>query len=845
MNAKTHGWHKIAIAAATVALLGSPSMDAQALTLGRLTVLSSLGEPLRAEVDLPNITAAELASLQASVAPVESFNAAGLEYSAALVGLKASLQRRNDGRAYLQLTGERTVNDPFIDLILEAAWSGGLIVRDFTLLLDPPALKKPVVPPTLPQAQAQGASGAATDSAPEAKANPTAPSASEAKPTIEPAEPSAPKAVAAKAVPANNSGQRVSVKAGDTASKIANKNMMAGVSLDQMLVALLRGNPDAFVNDNVNRLRAGAIVELPNSESATQVSASEATQIVAAHSKDFGDFKRKLAEQAPKVSDNAAARAATGSVQARVEEKKAAAPGPDKLTLSKGLPSEKGNEAQIAKDREAKEAADRAAELAKNISELNKLSGATAPTSPPPTTATAAAPAAPAAVVPPPPPPPTPAVKAVVPPPPVSDEPSLIDTLLEDPVVPAAVGGAMALLAGWGLLRLGRRRKKAASGERGAVDSRLQPDSFFGASGGQRVDTNEANSGNPSSVTYSASQLDSIDDVDPVAEADVYLAYGRDLQAEEILREAERANPDRLAIQTKLLEIFAKRKDAASFENTATRVHKLTGGKGVDWSRVCDLGRTIDPANSLYQPGGAPLAKAAGYGPTNPDRTSPGPDNSATNQNPVARGPAPAASESGVDLDLDLDLDFSLDEPPVASSIRDVTGSTLTGNSAPSPATAQHGDTSRATQGDAAATRADKTAPAPSFQPVGKIPEVSLSLDDLEVPLDIASTHPARFEATSPAPIDAQPASPKMTTDSGLMEFDLGSLSMEFNRADETPVAAPMVLADDPLGTKLALAEEFISIGDEDGARALIEEVIASASGEMRSKAQLALSRLR
>jgi pilus assembly protein FimV len=65
-------------------------------------------------------------------------------------------------------------------------------------------------------------------------------------------------------------------------------------------------------------------------------------------------------------------------------------------------------------------------------------------------------------------------------------------------------------------------------------------------------------------MTYSLSQLDAIGDVDPVAEADVYLAYGRDLQAEEILKEAMRSSPERLAIRTKLLEVYAKRRDTKS-----------------------------------------------------------------------------------------------------------------------------------------------------------------------------------------------------------------------------------------------------------------------------------------
>src|SRR5678816_89436 len=103
------------------------------------------------------------------------------------------------------------------------------------------------------------------------------------------------------------------------------------------------------------------------------------------------------------------------------------------------------------------------------------------------------------------------------------------------------------------------------------------------------------------SMTYSLSQLDAIGDVDPVAEADVYLAYGRDLQAEEILKEAMRSNPERLAIRTKLLEVYAKRRDIKGFELLATQLFALTRGEGDDWAKAQELGAQIDPDNPMYR----------------------------------------------------------------------------------------------------------------------------------------------------------------------------------------------------------------------------------------------------
>jgi pilus assembly protein FimV len=151
--AKSHRWQKTTIAAAAIALLGFTSTGALALSLGRITVLSALGEPLRAEIDVPEINAEEAASLRASVASPSAFVAAGLEYNPAMSGLQTSLQRRPDGRAFIRLTSDRSINDPYVDMILEATWSSGRIVRDYTMLFDPPTLRQAAAP-TLAQVTA-------------------------------------------------------------------------------------------------------------------------------------------------------------------------------------------------------------------------------------------------------------------------------------------------------------------------------------------------------------------------------------------------------------------------------------------------------------------------------------------------------------------------------------------------------------------------------------------------------------------------------------------------------------------------------------------------------------------
>lgn len=865
------------MAAATAAVFGLWAANSMALSLGRITVQSSIGEPLRAEIEIPEINAEEASTLKASVASPEAFRAAGLEYNAAMSSLQVSMQRRPDGRAFIRLSSDRTINEPFVDMIIEASWASGRIVRDYTMLFDPPNLRTAAAPTQTP---------AQLSAAPTVTARPQPPTTTVARPT-EPRKPSVRPAAPTPSKAAPEGDRQITVKTGDTAGKIAAATKPANVSLDQMLVALLRANPDAFIGANINRMKAGAVMDVPNAEQASATSERDASQMIVAQSKDFNDFRRKLAGDAPTAAVATADRKATGTVQAKVEDKKPGTTAPDKLTLSKGAVQGKPTEAQIAKDRSAKEAASRAAELSKNIAELGKIGATSKPAAPAvpasaakvaaaptvPVAAPAPAPAASApapvaskpaasvaAVAPVAPPPaatvpaPTPAasvapaavpapvasapaptasapVKRPAAPPPAPPEPDLVDGLLENPLVPAGAVGLIALLAGFGFYRM-RQRKKASQVDSAFLESRLQPDSFFGTSGGQRVDTSDS-AATGSSMVYSPSQLDAADDVDPVAEADVYLAYGRDLQAEEILKEALRTNSGRIAIHQKLLEIYAKRRDTKGFESVAGQAYKLTGGDGADWARICELGLSIDPTNPLYQPGGQP----SGH-----DALSSRPAPLEQPAYSASDDTMPVSVAQGPSMDLDLDLDFSLDEEPASaftpapsSNAMDPTVSMRAANAATVPLHMQ--------------PDSDATAKLPS--------SADFSLPDLEMPnseLTLSNADAEDFKAqaatsfgmTTPVPLPAAALQPAATpADAGMLEFDLESLSLDLGGDTEQPVIAEApTTSEDPLATKLALAEEFSAIGDADGARALIEEVIEEASGEMKTKAQRALSNL-
>lgn len=887
--------------AAIVACMGFLGADAYALALGRISVLSALGEPLRAEIDIPDINADEAGSLRANVGSVDAFRRAGLEFNPLLSNVQVNLQRRPDGRAYLQLTGDRSINEPYLDLVVETNWAAGRLVRDYTLLFDPPSTKTPAA--QLQVTPVQTSVPAVVDARvptrpiePAIVARPATPRPPQADPVKQPA----------KEIKSPAAEKQIKVRPGDTALKIAASAKPASVSLDQMLVALLRANPDAFTAGNVNRLKAGAVLSVPTEEAVKSIDTAEANQVIAAHSKDFNEFRRKLAEGTPISQVEAPKRVSAGKVQAHLEEKKQGTGPADKLSLQKGGLADKSSEDKLAKALQAKDESKRLAELNKNIAELQKLSAGPAATasaavgtsaalanaasgggkgiaatppvpaasvtsavasttvvasSPANTTTTsqavtaaASAPTVPAsaaseqrpagAVAAASAPAPAPVASAIAPAVAV-DEPGLVSDLLENPLIPAVAGSLVALLAGLGIYRV-RQRKKSQQIDSSFMESRLQPDSFFGASGGQKIDTDEA-ALSVSSMMYSPSQLDAGADVDPVAEADVYLAYGRDLQAEEILKEALRSNPGRAAIHFKLLQIYGKRRDVKSYAVVATDAYKLSRGLGHEWTQACDVGRELDPTNPLYQ-GDAALASShvdtAGKQPTfNADDTFASTDiaaDAADAQSPIAQ------------VDLDLDLDFSEPEPPATPGAR--IEPTVSLNQAPDHhayAHPLHAEPS---------PLPDLSMDLPALAQESPLsPTSPLSKFDFDAPVSNAETvtHTLDFDTTDVGSLPDLPSSidtVAIKTEPPPLEFDMGSLSLDL--AETKPkVKAPAISAsdiadadglsaDDPLVTKLALAEEFQAIGDDDGARTLAQEVADSASGNLKAKAQRFLAEL-
>ena len=867
MKRKSKFSRRVALTGATAASLILAAPNAAALGLGRLSVQSALGESLRAEIEVTSMSAEESSNLRIRVAPPESYRAANVDYNPVLPSTKAVLERRPDGRQFVRLTSDRGVQEPFVDVILEISWATGRLVREYTLLFDPPVTARAPAPAAAPTAAVPSFNSPIISAAPTpAPMVPPALSRAERRAVARPAAaetaPSTGPRASARASGAE--GDEYRVKTGDSLSRIAARTQRAGVSLDQMLVALFRANPQAFVDDNMNRLKAGVVLSVPSADTAQAMPAPQARQVIMAQSADFGAYRQRLAGATIAAKPEGSARVASGKVQATVEDRKAGtAAAPDKLTLSKGSAAGAAQADLISKERERAASAARVAELAKNVDQLKKMQGpaGAAPGAAPAASVMAARPSTtviapppvvvaqaptPAPAVAPPvaiPPPPAPAPVVVSPPvavvvaPPVpgsasavvaaapvvpapvkpaasavaavkpgarpggakapAEEPGMLGSLMDDNPLALGLGGlALALLAGFGIYRYAKRAKKD-SGETSFLESRLQPDSFFGASGGQRIDTRDAG-GTSSSMTYSLSQLDAIGDVDPVAEADVYLAYGRDLQAEEILKEAMRSSPERLAIRTKLLEVYAKRRDTKGFELLATQLFALTRGEGEDWAKAQQLGAEIDPDNPMFRPGGVPAVPVRGGGEiveplgasTLPQSVVPVPSQFGHSL------PAPPMTDSAFG-----ELDLDLDNPGVGNPT--------------SP-------------GGLDSTQA--------FPPEAGADSGSFETSTHKMPL-------------VPNEIEAQPDKRDQP-----LPFDMSGFSIDLDKPSATSAAAasaavpafaetdlPSIDGDgtqDPMVRKLELAEEFRQIGDKDGARDLLREVLAKASGATRSKAQ-------
>ena len=899
---------KATVIAAAIAVL---PLASHAAGLGKITVLSGLGQPLKAEIEV-TANRDELPSLLAKVAAAESFRQAGIDYSPMLGTLRFSREvKERGGRRYLELSSDRPLNEPFIDMLVELSWASGRLVREYTFLLDPPGLvpKAAPAPVAAPEVRTEPAMAKPVE-----KPAATMPAESRPAPVVESRSPAA---LQPREKPAESAaGNSRTVVSGDTLGKIAAQTRPEGVSLDQMLVSLFRSNKDAFVGDNMNRLKAGKILSIPDAETASRVSAGEARQEIVAQAVDFNAYRNRLASSAAAAEpakDQGAKQAVSGKIAPKVEDKAPQATGKDKLEVSrteatrdaKGKPLQGRiaslEEDLVSRDRALKEAGSRIAELEKNLGDLKKLAemksqagsdlqkqaqaakpapaDAKKPDVPAPAPAPAAKPAEPPkpaeAVKPADAAPhaepakqpvdavaakpaeaakpadaakPPPAKKKVVAPPP-PPEPDFIE---ENAPLVFGGGAVLALLFGW-LGFSAYRKKRAAAAEANATiaEADLSAHSVFSTTSiAPPPSEQEASQFSSTGVGMAAHH----ETVDPVVEADTFLAFGRDAQAEEILLEALKTEPQRQAIHMKLLSIYAARKSVPQFESVAKELNALTGGEGTDWEKAAAMGAALDPENSLY-------ASASSTGqaeaPAAVDMTSTTILRSATvvlDQPPELSAEAAAPTESaGLDFDLDI-------------------GTPAAGDAAPASAP------------EAAGLDFDLDLGAPADTPAADSTPQAVAAS-ADVVLDIDFDMPAKESAPSAADASADaPQAPAVaSTDSGGIDFDfdmgasdsaapaplpemsietpaaalepepapldLGGISLELDTPPVSAAAAPEPavgdLPDNPeVVTKLELAAAYGEMGDKDGARELYQEALAEGSPAQQKVARAKLDSL-
>lgn len=873
---------KLTVVAAAIAT--ALPFHTNAAGLGGINVFSALGQPLRAEIEL-HATPQELDGMSARVPSPEAFSRANLEYSPLMTDLEMNIERRGS-RSVIRLSSSRVVNEPFMNVLVELRWAAGSLLREYTFLLDPVDMR----PTPAPVAAAPSRSAA---------------SPAPARVATRPAAAVAP------------AGGRHVVRRGETLHRIAVDRLPPGAELEQMLLALLRENPEAFAGGNINRLQAGASLRIPDQASITAIPADQARREVLAQAAEFEAYRNRVASnvagRAP-TPERAATRESAGRVEPRAEEIVRTDAPADQVQVSGALPSPGEGTAVVAAPvasaaegartatlpeedvvalmREMEEMRARLAELEQTVADRQGISelrdsmtrgqGDAAPASdapavvsPPPAVEPAAQPQPAAEPVAKPRPAPVPAAPP---------QPSMLDSLMANPLMLALAAALIGLLALLGIRIARRRREEAAM----AVfvpepEEPNEPLSVVSQPGGESVDTDSSTSVMDTDFSQTGlSAIDADEGVDPVAEADVYLAYGRDAQAEEILLDALKVDASRHAIYLKLLEVYVQRNDRRQFEVIATDLYSRTGGEGSDWNKAASMGRKLDPENPLYGPGGkggalmagvvaaGAAAVAAGQSNQQLEATHVGLDESELelpDLGPeISEAAEPAAeAEDAAEVELAA-LDFDLGEPPAAALDEPV--------DMPPAAETEADETPVADDENVLSFDLDLGSDVPAsgavVEPAAEPPrdQTQSSLD--EPPLEeetVMDLERTEFDANLlDFDLDLSPPAPeKSDTPEGL---DLTSIDLDLDlpggmdqvsapelpaaeappaEVDGEPAVVPQFDAEDvqrEMDTKLELARAYDEMGDCEGARELLDEVVKDGSAEQKQEAQRMLDRL-
>jgi pilus assembly protein FimV len=639
-------------------LLVSPS-TLFALGLGDIQLHSGLNEPLDADIELISAAPDELSSLRATIANRETFERYGLERPASLQNLEFRVTRSGEGRNVLKVRSREPITEPFVSFLVEVNWSRGRLLREYTLLMDPPIYmpggeQVASAPVSAPQAGATEA-----DRSGQVQRPVEAPPPPAETPAV--SRPSSPATVA----PATIDGSSYTVRSNDTLWQIASSLKPGEASgINRMMMALYRANPDAFAG-NINQLRAGAILRIPGDTEYEAIGSGEANAEVRRQYSEWRTSRGLVAEGGAPAE--ARLRLVTPTEGG---EGTAAATSPGAAAESQQLRDRvRQLETQLDDSRRMIEVKDQ--ELANLQRQLGQPAEPAATTTPPaveetppttepqavtPETTTPEASQAPVEE-----PAPTPAAEPEPAPPPTAqptpaaaapEKTSWIDLLLAN----WYYAGAALLVLGLILFALTRRRQepdfgnfgkladaaRSSGGGAGTVVAReprieREPvttplrakaidEAFLVEESGEHVQPKfkpvaepvraekapAPARGKSADDTLSSETAINLDQGDPLAEADFHMAYGLYDQAADLVRIAIEREPQRRDLRLKLLEIYFVWGNKDSFlqqarELAETRSQAAPG----EWDKIAIMGRQISPDDPMFGQGAAPGGGAA------------------------------------------------------------------------------------------------------------------------------------------------------------------------------------------------------------------------------------------
>jgi pilus assembly protein FimV len=627
-------------------------LGAWALGLGEIELKSALNQPLNAEIRLISATADELSALRVELANRDTFDRYGIDRPAFLSDLRFIITQNASGQDVVRVASVQSITEPFVTILVEASWARGRLLREYTVLLDPPvmmpapATPTPVAAPSTAPARSDGAGRIARPAPAPASGRAAAPPVS-APVARQPSRP---------APASSNDGTYGPVQRSETLWAIAERFRPGDqVSMNQMMVAIFEANPQAF-NGNMNELRRGAILRLPALNDVNNISTSAANQQVAQQTAAWrgqssggstvaaSEPAARLRLVSPEDSSSGRAAAAGGADTARVGELQGEVERlREQLEDSQRLLDIKDSQLQELQQRladadaapaqiEPESAVDTTApgvELEADELESDELfadEGEAADE----LAADAEEPADAAPVVA---PPASTTVVSSAPP-----EPSLIDTIISWLVKPLLwiALGVLALLgtAVW-FLRNRQESVEDITGRWEALEAEAEEDIDMQATARLRArapaeedsfvvveQPTEAEQTQPGlqalpeasgalgiDETLSSQTAINLDQADPVAEADFHMAYGLYDQAADLLNKALSVDPGRRDLKMKLLEVFFVWGNKDQFLDAAESMRADMGDRAdPDWDKIVIMGRQICPDAELFSGAAAPTA---------------------------------------------------------------------------------------------------------------------------------------------------------------------------------------------------------------------------------------------